>query len=259
MMRAAPRRIWFTIAKNQDNHQLDHHRPSADDPLADDDHVPTDHPYAVSSEASGHLPGPTFSTGPHSYPADAKTTLVDGYTQLVTDRVRDGWSCHLITITFSRLPGPRGAIIGRMQDEVQRVYSAFVTRVHRKPKRASTDQLPVLIGAMDLPIYKKDRSSAPKVFCNGGLHFHGILMVPPSSRLKEPVVDHFAARVNLYVGQSVQRIDVRPVINGHRRVVDYVLKTVLRESLTYDEAVLVLPRARSEVTAPTPQTLPGSP
>jgi hypothetical protein len=80
--------------------------------------------------------------------SQAKADLVDGYTQLVTDRVRAGWSCHLVTILFSQLPGPRSTIISHMRDEVQRVYSTLLTRVHRKPGTASTDELPVLIGAV---------------------------------------------------------------------------------------------------------------
>jgi hypothetical protein len=78
----------------------------------------------------------------------AKADLVDGYTQLVTDRVRVGWSCHLVTILFSQLPGARSTIISRVKAEVHRVYSTLLTRVHRKPRTASTDELPVLIGVM---------------------------------------------------------------------------------------------------------------
>jgi hypothetical protein len=85
----------------------------------------------------------------------AKADLVDGYTQLVTDRVRAGWSCHLVTILFSQLPGTRSTIISRMKGEVQRVYSTLLTRVHRKPRTASTDELPVLVGAVDLPVYNR--------------------------------------------------------------------------------------------------------
>ena len=40
---------------------------------------------------------------------------------------------------------------------------------------------------------------------------------------------------------------VEPVVSDHCRVVDYVLKTVLNGRLSYDEAVLVLPRARGEL------------
>jgi hypothetical protein len=168
---------------------------------------------------------------------------------LVTDRIHDGWSCHLVTILFSQLPGPRGAVIDRMKDEVERVYSTLLTRVHRKPRTVSTDKLPVLVGAVDLPVYKRDRSSAPTVFCNGGLHFHALLLIPPASRLRESLPDHFERNSDLYAGsgRSVQRVDVRPVVEDHGRVVDYVLKTVLNGRLSYDEAMLVLPRARGEL------------
>jgi hypothetical protein len=47
--------------------------------------------------------------------SQAKANLVDGYTQLVTGRVRAGWSCNLVTFLFSQLPGPRTAVINRMK------------------------------------------------------------------------------------------------------------------------------------------------
>jgi hypothetical protein len=178
-----------------------------------------------------------------------ETALVDGYTRLVTDRVRAGWSCHLVTILFSQLRGPQGAVISRMRDEVQRVYSTLITRVHRKPRVASTDDLPVLVGVVDLNVYKRDRSVNPLVLCNGGLHFHALVMMPPKSRLRESLASHFHSNREMYAGpqRTVQRIDVRPVVEGHERVVDYVLKSVLNGRLSYDEATLVLPRARGEL------------
>jgi hypothetical protein len=174
---------------------------------------------------------------------------VDGYTQLITDRVQDGWSCHLVTILFCQFPGPRSAIINRMKDEVQRVYSTLLTRVHRKPRTVSTDELPILVGAADLPVYKRERSSAPTVFCNGGLHFHALVLIPPRSRLKESLADHFEGNRDLYAGsgKSIRRIHVQPVVGGHERVVDYVLKTVLNGRLSYDEAVILLPRTYGEL------------
>jgi hypothetical protein len=179
----------------------------------------------------------------------AKADLVDGYIQLVTDRVRSGWSCNLVTFLFSQLPGPRPAVINRMKDEVQRVYSTLLTRVHRKPRTASTEELPVLIGAMDLPVYKRDKASGPMILCNGGLHVHALLLMPPTSRLKGSLADHFREKQGLYVGSGrpALRIDVRPVVSDHGRVVDYVLKTVLNGRVSYDEAVLVLPRSRGEL------------
>jgi hypothetical protein len=139
--------------------------------------------------------------------SQAKAILVDGYTQLVTDRVRAGWSWHLVTFLFSQLPGPRSAVIGGMKDEVHRVYSTLLTRVHRKPRTASTDDLPILIGVMDLPVRKHNKSSGPLVLSNAGLHVHAVVLIPPASRLGESLADHFREKRGLYVrtGWSVQR------------------------------------------------------
>ncbi|MDR3489031.1 MAG: hypothetical protein P4M05_29525 [Bradyrhizobium sp.] len=101
----------------------------------------------------------------------------------------------------------------------------------------------------DLPVYKRDKASGPMVFCNGGLHIHALMLMPPTTRLKSSLADHFREKQEVYVasGRSIQRIDVRPVVEDPGRVVDYVLKTVLNGRLSYDEAVLVLPRSRGEV------------
>lgn len=240
-MCAASSRIWFTVPNNN---QVDHCSHSIDHSQTDDTQ-----PTNKLSEAHKELKPIHQPSGYRRYRSQSQMDLVDGYSRLVTDRIHAGWSCHLVTILFSRFPGPRDAVIDRMKDEVQRVYSTLVTRVHRKPRRASTDELPVLVGAADLPVYKRDRSSAPKVFCNGGIHFHALVLIPSASRLKESLPDHFDRNSGLYAGSrnSIRRIDVRPVIEDHGRVVDYVLKTTLNGRLSYDEAVLVLPRARGEL------------
>jgi hypothetical protein len=91
------------------------------------------------------------------------------------------------------------------------VYSTLLTRVHRKPKTASTDELPVLIGVKYLPVYKRAKASGPMGSCNGGLHLHALLLVPPASRLKGSLIDHFQEKPELYVGPggSIRRSHVR--------------------------------------------------
>jgi hypothetical protein len=243
-MRAPSSRIWFTAPNN---HHADHCSRLTDPSQDDDRHSPNKLPRA--SEELKPIYKPAYPSEYRRYRSQSQMDLVDGYARLVTDRIDRGWSCHLVTILFSQLPGPRSAIIGRMKDEVQRVYSTLLTRVHRKPRTAPTDQLPVLVGAIDLPVYKRDRSSAPTVFCNGGLHFHALVLLPPTSRLKGSLPDHFETNPDLYAGsgRSVQRVDVRPVVQDHGCVVDYVLKTVLNDRISYDEAMLVLPGARGEL------------
>jgi hypothetical protein len=154
-----------------------------------------------------------------------------------------------MTLSFFQLPGPRGAIIQAMKDELQRVYSTFVTRTIRKPRTASSDELPILIGVADLRVYKRDPKSSPLVLCNGGLHFHGLLIVPPETRLGLPVEEHFRDYQDMYLGKRrlIQEVDIRPVTETHKRMVDYVFKTILRGRVSYDEGILLLPRARDEL------------
>jgi hypothetical protein len=172
--------------------------------------------------------------------------LVHGYTEMVTDRTRDGWSCSLLTFLFPKLPGSRPAVIDLMKDEIQGFYSTLVTRTHRKPRTASPDELPLLIAVADLPVYKRDKTSSPMVLCNGGLHFHGLLLVPAVSRLNEPVEEHIRIRRNLYL-RGLADLHVRPVTHGYDSVVDYAFKTVLRGRVSYDEGTLLLPRSVREV------------
>ncbi|MDA9415142.1 hypothetical protein XI04_18635 [Bradyrhizobium sp. CCBAU 11430] len=174
--------------------------------------------------------------------------MIGGYSWLVSDRMKDGWSAYLVTFVFDHLRGPRASVLGQMLDEVLRVYSTFLTRTHRKPKTVPTHQLPLMIAVADLPVAKSVRSNEP-TSCNGGLHFHAVLLVPPITRLKEPVAQHFNDQADLYAGlkKLVARIHVRPITSTPEYVVDYVFKTVLRGRISYDNAVLVLPRASGEV------------
>ena len=174
---------------------------------------------------------------------------VDGFTQMVIDRINDGWSCHLMTFPFVQLPGPCSAVIQAMKDEIQRVYSTFVTRTHRKPRSTPSDELPVLIGAADLQVPKRDPTSSPLIVCNGGLHFHCLLSVPPGTRLDVPVEEHFRDYQDMYLGKrrSITGLDVRPVTETYDRVVDYLFKTIVRGRVSYDDGVLLLPRTRGEL------------
>jgi|ERR1700733_8882332 hypothetical protein len=79
--------IWFPIA---DNHHL--HNP-INAQLADGDQ-PTINPQETPSDnrQTSIRPGYWSPIG-----SQTKADLVDGYTQLVTDRVRADWSCQLVT------------------------------------------------------------------------------------------------------------------------------------------------------------------
>jgi hypothetical protein len=68
--------------------------------------------------------------------------------------------------------------------------------------------------------------------------------------MSEPLQDHFQACAHLYgIDGTNSKIDVRPVVDGYERVVDYVFKTIKRGRVSYDEGMLVLPRTRDELTS----------
>jgi hypothetical protein len=98
-MRAASSRIWSTTTNNHYQPDKSNHldpsnrRPSVIDQL-------TTSPPAAISKQSDFL---RHWNSRHRTPtgSEFKAELVNGYIQLVTDRVREGWSCDLVTILFS--------------------------------------------------------------------------------------------------------------------------------------------------------------
>jgi hypothetical protein len=176
--------------------------------------------------------------------------VIAAYADLVTSRLDDGCSGSMTTFLFEQLPASGRSVL--MLDEIERVYATFVTRVVRAPTRPSRlDSLPVLIGALDMPVFKhrKDASTGePGV--NGGLHAHAILVVPPRSRLPETIAEHFEKNDLLYrpVASRIARIHVEPIVSDPGRVVDYVLKYMKRAPYhAIHDRLILLPRALSEL------------
>jgi hypothetical protein len=165
--------------------------------------------------------------------------------------VRQSWSPSLVTFIFRRLPGSPAAVGGRMRDGIGRFFSTFVTRVVRDPRSpSSVGRLPVLVGSLDLPVYGRQAGlSAGDARVNGGLHAHAVVLVPPGSRLPGTLRDHVARSGGLYVGPAtwLQRLHVEPIDGDYHRVARYVFKSVLSGRLEYDDAVVLLPRALSEL------------
>jgi len=227
--------IWLHITKYPE--------PNRDHEDQGDQH-PTSHPQRHIQSSPEEI---SIPAGPISRPEQA---TVSGFTRMVIDRLADGWSAYLVTVVFRHLPGQRQVVLNRMKEELTRVYATLVTRVHRKPKTVPTDELPALIAVADLPVFKWDRVNSPSS-CNEGLHYHAILMVPADTRLRQSVVDHFQSHADLYAGprKLIEKIHVVPVNHDPDRVVDYVFKSVTNRRVSYDEAILVLPRTRSELDA----------
>jgi hypothetical protein len=178
--------------------------------------------------------------------------VVDGFAELVASRVDLGWSASLLTFMFQGMPGSASSVAARMRDEVERIYSTFVTRVVRKPRSPSAlDRLPILVGSLDVPTFRRRRASISDVRVNSGLHVHAVLLVAPGSRLATSVREHFRSKDILYRhgGERIARIHVEPIETVPRRATRYAMKAVARGRVDYDDAVILFPRAVSELGA----------
>jgi hypothetical protein len=129
------------------------------------------------------------------YPSRLK--LIRAYSSFAQRYVDEGWSPYLLTIMFRPLGGRNR--IAHINNELERFYSIFLTRAVRKPlSQYYKDRLPVLIAAPDLPVKKDQKQQLNDLSLNGGFHAHGIMLIPPKSRLKGDLVSHLNQNKHLY-------------------------------------------------------------
>jgi hypothetical protein len=184
----------------------------------------------LDGRGNAELPNQEKDNGQTSTPEQ----LIAGYTALVQQRIDQGFNAFLLTFMFKSLAGSRKAFLLQMNNEVQRLYSTFVTRVVRSPRSEfMKDALPMLITVPDRPVYKVSKQKLSNLKINGGLHLHGILCVPRNSRLKIDVPTHFQVKRALYVKDRLLRIDVEPIYSAE--VVDYAFKALKNGNATADD------------------------
>ena len=68
---------------------------------------------------------------------------------------------------------------------------------------------------------------------NNGLHLHGILCVPWTSRLKVNVPTHYKTQETVYAKKRLLRIDVKPIYSAD--LVDYAFKSLKNGNATSDD------------------------
>jgi hypothetical protein len=178
-----------------------------------------------------------------------KRDVVAGYGDLVRSRIDLGWSASLMSFMFRALPGGPAAVVQQMRREIEHVFTKFLTRVTRRPcSPASADRLPVLIASPDLPVFKREKRPLHDIAVNNGLHAHGILLLPPVSRLRVPAGEHFRENQSAYADprSMLDRIDVRAIDSNPEVVTDYALKALKSGRVDLDDLIL-LPRSVSEL------------
>ena len=179
--------------------------------------------------------------------------ITSGYGAMVTERLEHGWEGDLITLMFNRIRGSQRSVIRQMQREVERVYATVLTRIIRNPRKIPVFGLPLWIVCPDYPVPKHAKMELRDVVLNGGLHLHGIALVPPWSRMNCGLDEHFEMAQELYVrrGYSLSRVHAVPITTNPEHVTGYALKMIPRRRLAFDD-VLVLPRSHSEMQSYAP-------
>jgi hypothetical protein len=109
--------------------------------------------------------------------------------------------------------------------------------------------MPALQLFPDLPVRKRKRKvTLTQLNMNcGGLHYNGIMLIPPVSRFRGRIVEHIEEHQGRYTKGNIERIHVVPIDHREYNIADYAAKTVKWGRA--DEAdILTLPKAIAEVT-----------
>src|SRR3954451_17872481 len=113
-----------------------------------------------------------------------------------------------------------------MRKEIERVFATSITRVVSNPKaQSSRARGPIWIACFDYPVpkSKKREENVQDASINNGLHVHVISLVPPRSRLKVGLDQHFEEFRSLYVrhGHPLRKLDAKPIVTTPERATNY--------------------------------------
>jgi hypothetical protein len=193
-----------------------------------------------------------FQHRPNTFNSCHRDDLVDGFGKWIKQYFKDGWDTYLLTFMFNQLPGSQETQRDQMHEEITAVYSKLVTRVVRKPKsHKNTDFLPRGVFFLDKPAQKRQKQRIREVQVNDGLHMHGIVVLPPKTRLKVGLEKHFREHRSLYETPKLYRIHVQPIDHSPVHTTGYAGKALKSRGCTEDD-VLILPRSISELTQSRP-------
>jgi hypothetical protein len=175
------------------------------------------------------------------------TTLIEAFVEWMQAYVTAGYKPYFLSFMFKPLPGNITIHLLQMSDEIERLYSIFITHVVRNPTSPSQQLLrPLLIAAPDLLAPKHDKHSLQDATINNGLHYHAILLVLSKSRLTSDVVSHFKHLEHIYLSHRLLRLDIKPINADLPYVIRYMLKSIKRRRFQW-EHVLIFPKASHEL------------
>lgn len=179
---------------------------------------------------------------------------INGYTAIVKDHLDQGWTGSILTLLFHPLGGGHEAVRHQMQQSAEQVYAAILKKMVRHI--SSNAILPVLIGCPDVPVRKHSKQSLTVIRPNDGLHWNGVFLAPPVSRMKTTLENFIVEKQDRFVRdtrpgvegdpRNLLRVHSEPFVSADvAKVTDYVLKTVKQFRSSFDD-ICILPRSRRE-------------
>ena len=178
--------------------------------------------------------------------ADKK--LIDGYAEMVQERLERGFTPTLLSFMFRELGGSAAGKQQQMRRAVERTYARHLTHIWRRPDAKDLSDLPLWFGTPDRPVFKHFPDHLANIVINDGLHMPMAALTPPASRLGTSLEGHIDDHQSRYFPACglLHRIHATEVTETPDIVVGYVMKSVPRGRCGGDE-LLVLPRTRSEM------------
>ncbi len=171
--------------------------------------------------------------------------LTGGYGQIAVDLVAEGWSPYLLVLKFRHLGGRRDSVLAQMKREAERAHRWLCERVWRNANALSRRPLtPRWILVPDVPVAKRAKVRLRELVPNDGLHLQGVAVMPPGSRLREPLDEHLGERGARYCprGGPLTSITATPIAAGDVAYVnEYNFKAVPRGRAGFDDVILLHP------------------
>jgi hypothetical protein len=175
--------------------------------------------------------------------------IIHAYVDFVGEKRKEGWKPYLLTFQFIPLNGSKESVLRQMQNEIGVVYRKVINRVQRFSTTTNGSQfVPILLASPDLPVFKWERKDVlSDVVINEGIHYQGISLLPPRSRI-ECLRNHLIAYEKRYLEKSrLTKIDAERVESEIDKTCHYAFKSVEAGRFAYEDSFLVLPKAIAEL------------
>jgi hypothetical protein len=184
--------------------------------------------------------------------------LINGHQEMIDNYVKDHWKPYLMSFMYKPLHGNMNCVL-EMQREIYRCYCILIKRFARNPRSPYSQEylLPKLFAFPDRPVPKHAKKSRADVIINGGLHFQGIILLPPASRFKECLAQFLERKQSCFVNLSgkLTCLYAKEITHDLGYVVDYAMKSVKRRTVDFED-VLFLPKCVSELPSKTKEIDP---